>query len=512
MNYEYFIPESPKTEREITEEEILESIFPSKLENIENFDEINIESCYYINNPKSQISDTKNESVQNEAMNAILLIDDYDAVFNKLEGNLNQNEIEQENELKNNYNENYNSNYYNINYLNLEKEDYKAPFFVKNVVKENKYFCPIKNENGELIINVEESNKKCKYIKEEINSEPIDMDKEIIKKSKKKQDSKKKKKKKEPNNHSSTRGKRGPYKKKPKIVQQINTEDKCFPFTTAKGFINYAFPILQTTNLSYYEDYSLLNENENYNMSYNQEKIDYRNKEIDKEKKQEDSFFINEQMNNDDEDINWWKFTTKKYFIAEDGKKKRIKKKRKFKPDDIRKKIKARFHKTIKNIINENLKKAGSNELFDFIPQCFIGNISKKVNFNSFDLTYKEILSTDYINLLGKSDYINKNIDKTKLMRNKEVLKYLENNPEICKRSGFDIIQNMKYKDLLKIYFISAEFENSINQLKDENESLDYIQEYTYRAKTYVKFYTTYENEKKNEINLNNDKKGEEED
>ena len=134
-------------------------------------------------------------------------------------------------------------------------------------------------------------NKKCKYIKEEINSEPIDMDKEIIKKSKKKQDSKKKKKKKEPNNHSSTRGKRGPYKKKPKIVQQINTEDKCFPFTTAKGFINYAFPILQTTNLSYYEDYSLLNENENYNMSYNQEKIDYRNKEIDKEKKQEDSFF-----------------------------------------------------------------------------------------------------------------------------------------------------------------------------------------------------------------------------
>ena len=29
---------------------------------------------------------------------------------------------------------------------------------------------------------------------------------------------------------------------------------------------------------------------------------------------------------------------------------------RKFKPDDIRKKIKARFHKTIKNAINEFLK------------------------------------------------------------------------------------------------------------------------------------------------------------
>ena len=34
--------------------------------------------------------------------------------------------------------------------------------------------------------------------------------------------------------------------------------------------------------------------------------------------------------------------------------------KRKYKPDDIRKKIKARFHKSIKNIINDNLRKAGS--------------------------------------------------------------------------------------------------------------------------------------------------------
>ena len=32
--------------------------------------------------------------------------------------------------------------------------------------------------------------------------------------------------------------------------------------------------------------------------------------------------------------------------------------KRKYKPDDIRKKIKARFHKSIKNIINENLKRS----------------------------------------------------------------------------------------------------------------------------------------------------------
>lgn len=32
-------------------------------------------------------------------------------------------------------------------------------------------------------------------------------------------------------------------------------------------------------------------------------------------------------------------------------------KRRKFKPDNIRKKIKARFHKDLKNIINKKLKK-----------------------------------------------------------------------------------------------------------------------------------------------------------
>ena len=92
-----------------------------------------------------------------------------------------------------------------------------------------------------------------------------------------------------------------------------------------------------------------------------------------------------------------FKFKTKKYFIAENGKKRRIKKKRKFKSDDIRKKIKSRFHKTFKNIINENLKKAGSKKLFDFFPQCFIGNVSKKLNSACLDLTYKELLLKDFI-------------------------------------------------------------------------------------------------------------------
>ena len=110
-------------------------------------------------------------------------------------------------------------------------------------------------------------------------------------------------------------------------------------------------------------------------------------------------------------------FTTKKYFIASNGRKKKVKKKRKFKPDDIRKKIKSRFHKLIKNIINENLKKAGSQELFDFMPQSFIGNVSKKINSKALDLTYKEILSYDF-NKDINSEYLSGKVDYAKYYRN----------------------------------------------------------------------------------------------
>ena len=154
----------------------------------------------------------------------------------------------------------------------------------------------------------------------------------------------------------------------------------------------------------------------------------------------------------------------------------------------MRKKIKSRFHKTFKNIINENLKKAGSKKLFDFLPQCFIGNVSKKTNNYCLNLTYKEILLTDFISEYS-DNYPNKNVDYKKYQKNKEVLEYLEKNPEICKKSGFDIIQGKKYKELLNIYFNSAEFEDSIMRLKKENESEEYIQEYVLKAKNFVKYY-----------------------
>ena len=154
------------------------------------------------------------------------------------------------------------------------------------------------------------------------------------------------------------------------------------------------------------------------------------------------------------------KFKTKKYYLDENGKKRREKKLRKYKPDDIRKKIKVKIHKTLKLIMNNNLKKAGSEKFFKYLPQMFIGNISQKFNFNYLEYTYKELLLTDFT---------------------------LYN--EIAINSGFDVIKNMKYKDILKAYFSSKQFEYSILELKNKKENYNYIIDYIKLSKSYLDYF-----------------------
>jgi len=168
----------------------------------------------------------------------------------------------------------------------------------------------------------------------------------------------------------------------------------------------------------------------------------------------------------------------------------RLKHKRKYKPDDIRKKIKARFHKSIKNIINDNLKKAGSKHFFSFLPQIFISSIARETNHQVLNLSYRELLQKDFVSDIDETKYKNKNVDYSKYKNNLRVLEYLDNNPEICKNSGFDIISRMKYRDLLDEYFKSDEFDKAIFKLREEKEEEDYINEYINKAKNYVKFFS----------------------
>ena len=184
------------------------------------------------------------------------------------------------------------------------------------------------------------------------------------------------------------------------------------------------------------------------------------------------------------------KFYTKKYSVKDDGKIRKIPKGRKFKSDDIRKKIKSRFHKELKNILNKNLKKCGSKKFFDNLPQCFISSVSKINNSQYLNLTFKELLSIDFSQNSSHDDCLTNKIAYKKYLKNKEILNYLEQNPEISKLSGFKIVKDKKYKDLLKNYFNSAQFEQSILQLKKEKESSEYIIKYITKAKNYVDFYS----------------------
>ena len=80
-------------------------------------------------------------------------------------------------------------------------------------------------------------------------------------------------------------------------------------------------------------------------------------------------------------------------------------------------------------------------------------------------------------------------IDLEKYNRNLDVLDYLNNNPKISKVSLFDIIKKMKYVELLKSFFLSKEFEDSIIELIDKNEKIEYIEKYINLALNYVNFY-----------------------
>ena len=156
------------------------------------------------------------------------------------------------------------------------------------------------------------------------------------------------------------------------------------------------------------------------------------------------------------------------------------------------KKIKSRFHKELRNILNKYLKLSGAKKLFHFLPQSFISNISKSFNFKCLNLTYKELLSTNFEKDSKKNNSFSK--DYKNYLKNKDVLNYLEENPKISKLSGFDVIQNIKYKDLFKRYLNSEEFENSIIRLKNEKEKPEYINKYIIYANKYIAYFNDFEN------------------
>ena len=246
------------------------------------------------------------------------------------------------------------------------------------------------------------------------------------------------------------------------VVEDEDQKDKYFPFTQGYGLDQVLKSIGLTINYKSSSKISLL--------SYNNQLSNISN------------------------------FRVTQYYLDESGKK-RKKKQRKFKPDDIRKKIKAKFHKVFKNVINSKLKKAGAKKMFDFIPQCFITNISINLNKEAFGLTYEELIGKDY-----SSKNKERNADYEKYNKNLDVLNYLNQNPKIKKLSDFDKISKMKYEDILKAYFASFEFEQTILELFQKKEKIDYIEEYVSKALTYVNFFINNKRKALPETTYNNNK------
>ena len=389
----------------LDEETVIKSVFTPCYRKLESWNSEKSNDIYFIKESSKFSENDQKESIFNrkDSFNIMQNFDDaYDLMgFNEDMNNLH---IEKEEDRL----------------VSEENENENIPHFEKvDIVFANA--GNEVNDDGGVVINVIDPNKFAEKIKEKgiFLETPFPKTETVISVKKK-----------------TKRGKRGPYKKKPKTIIKTKINGKCFPFTAGKGILAEE-----------------INDNK-----------------------------IKQYMENTP-------FRTNKYITDKEGNKKREKKQRKYKPDDIRKKIKVRFHKKIKNILNENLKNAGANELFSFLPQFFIGNISKKFNYQYMNTTFEELLSINFSDF--QKEYFNKECDKKQFDKNKKTLEYLKNNPEISKISGFDKMKKMKYRDLLCAYFSSLEFEHSVGQLEKEKESAEYIQEYIYLAKSYIEYFTS---------------------
>lgn len=153
---------------------------------------------------------------------------------------------------------------------------------------------------------------------------------------------------------------------------------------------------------------------------------------------------------------------------------------RKLKPDSLRKKIKARFHKKLRQIINTQLKEAGSKYFFDNLPQCFITNINIGFNKPLLNITMRELFQKTF-GFKAK--------DREKIEYNIKVLKYIEDNPDIKNNSKIDEFLDNTYKVIITKYLGGNYLLEDIERLKKEGEKDDYINRYSFIALHWVEFY-----------------------
>jgi hypothetical protein len=83
-----------------------------------------------------------------------------------------------------------------------------------------------------------------------------------------------------------------------------------------------------------------------------------------------------------------------------------------------------------------------------------------------------------------------RNPNKDKYEKNQKVLEYLDNNSEIRNNSNFNVISKLTFREIFKEYLKSEEFENDILELKNKNNSEDYIKEYINKAENFLDYFS----------------------
>lgn len=184
-------------DQNVNQEEEMFKSFPSFSDKYIIEEEENLDYLTYTDNSQS-INDTKfTENNSNE--NDLLIMDDYDDLFNKLIG------INETNNI-------------------IPKSDINKPLFVSNLnIHENKFKSPTINEVDEILINIENVSQNNKKMQKE----------PIIKIKEEKNDSNiNKKNKDKPRHKPQNSPKKRKKEKNSNII--VDTKDECFPLTPGK--------------------------------------------------------------------------------------------------------------------------------------------------------------------------------------------------------------------------------------------------------------------------------------
>ena len=153
---------------------------------------------------------------------------------------------------------------------------------------------------------------------------------------------------------------------------------------------------------------------------------------------------------------------------------------RKLKPDSLRKKIKARFHKKLRQIINNKLKECGSKMEFDLLPQSFITNINIDFNKPLLNITMRELFQKTF-GFKAK--------DREKINYNIRVIKYIEENHHLNNDDNISKFLDSTYEEIIQKYMHGNYLLEDIEKLKKDGENSDYINRYVFIAMHWIDFY-----------------------